>query len=152
MDISTFTKSQLYLKGLNSNYKTQQAQIFEVDEIKKFLSNAPDAQFIEEKLVLLFALYECLRCNEIKNLCFKDIELNDDKLKITIRKSKSDRKGSGFCFLASAHPTQAYSPVYYYLQYTSSISDELKKSETQFFLRYSYTTQRKQFILYPKSV
>lgn len=95
------------------------------------------------KLVILFSLFGGLRNQECYNLQFEDIILSNDRLVITIRSSKTDKKRTGFSFIVPSNPGPALKTLNYYGQYLKLVPDHLKNGP--FFLTIQLPNSKRYF-------
>lgn len=154
IDIKNYGKIIALLKSKNSIYKAKKAKVFTREDIDNYLRNADDKLCIREKLILIIAISGGMRCDELKNLKFEDIKINDDGLKIIINKSKTDRAENGFEFFVLSSKENWKDCKYYYNKYINLI----EKKEGRFFRQErnnKFTSQvcgRNYFLNVPKYI
>ena len=117
IDISRWPLLTDVLKTKSTTHKKKKAHVFKREEIDRFLKDAPDDQFLEDKLALLLGLHGGLRTEEFLILMIEDIETRQDYLKVTVRQRKTDQAGNGSTFIAVKNETQYQCPLYYFQLY-----------------------------------
>lgn len=113
------------LKNLSSTYLPKKALTFESEEITKFLESSPNETFLQHKLVVLFSIYGGLRCSEITYLMWEDIRVEDEKIYIELKSSKTDRNNESFTFICTKNKTSSMCPLNYYNMYCERVSDKV---------------------------
>lgn len=78
IDISRWPLLTDVLKTKSATHKKKKAHVFKKEEIDRFLKDAPDDQFLEDKLALLLGLHGGLRTEEFLILMIEDIETRQD--------------------------------------------------------------------------
>lgn len=66
INIGRYSRLIAFVKQKNIGYKPKQATVFQPDEIKKFLLDAPDSEFLGVKVIMLL------------RLCFENVLLKKD--------------------------------------------------------------------------
>ncbi|KAJ8667893.1 hypothetical protein QAD02_009556 [Eretmocerus hayati] len=89
VDISTFIKLKRLLKERKEGYRVKQAAAFCTEELKKFLTKAPDAEYLDVKVAVLLGILGACRREELKNMLLADILIEQDSLIITIPQTKT---------------------------------------------------------------
>ncbi|KAJ8915671.1 hypothetical protein NQ315_000603 [Exocentrus adspersus] len=77
IDISKFSMLIAFLKKKNVGYQPKKASVFTVEEIIKFLLEAPDDKFLVHKVGMMFGVAGACRREELYNLKIEDIEESD---------------------------------------------------------------------------
>ena len=86
-----------WLKSNEKKHNPKKSQVLELDHIENFLLRGEPAM-LPEKAATVVALHGLMRISELVELCFNDVQLDGEKFKIFIKKSKTDQKSSGFFF------------------------------------------------------
>jgi integrase len=105
--LNDYSTLVFFLKQKSEMCKPKKAVIFSSDQIKQYLSSAPnEGEYLVNKLVLVFGLFGALRCNELTVLEWEDVldETSQGVLRVTIRHSKTDKAGKGFEFVIPSNP------------------------------------------------
>ncbi|HEY0749590.1 MAG TPA: tyrosine-type recombinase/integrase [Chitinophagaceae bacterium] len=105
------------LKTKAATHLKKKAKIFKREEVDRFLKDAPNDQYLEDKLALLLGLHGGLRTEEYLILNIEDIEMRQDYLKVTVRQRKTDQAGNGSAFIAVKNEAEHQCPLYYFQQY-----------------------------------
>lgn len=114
VDISKWPMITEVLKQKSATHKKKKAKVFQREEIAKFLKEAPDEEFLEDKLALLLGLHGGLRTEEFLILNIEDITVREDYLSVTTAKRKTDQAGNGSTFIAVKSEPQYQCPLYYF--------------------------------------
>ncbi|XP_047986625.1 uncharacterized protein LOC125226633 [Leguminivora glycinivorella] len=85
VDISKYDKLLSLLKRKCEGYKGKKSMTFLPEEIEKFLNEAPDKQYLIEKVTLIFGIMGACRRQEFYKLQQDDVKLFDSALFVTVR-------------------------------------------------------------------
>jgi len=128
LDISRWPMLTDVLKTKSATHQKKKAKVFTREEIDRFLKDAPNDQFLEDKLALLLGLHGGLRTEEFLKLAIEDIEKRQDYLKVTVRERKTDQAGNGSTFIAVKNEAQHQCPLYYFQQYLDDGRSQLSSN------------------------
>ncbi|KAJ8672430.1 hypothetical protein QAD02_003689 [Eretmocerus hayati] len=127
IDLSRFLSLKSYIKKVNKGYKPRKAFVLRWNHIMKFMNEAPDSTELARKIMLIFAICGCLRCDEIKNMKIHDIEDLGDRLLVSVNDNKNDYSGQ---FIIG---TMFYAKVKSYI----ALREKIKQLDTdRLFIRY----------------
>ena len=98
LDISKYYKITAYIKRQNVGFRPKKSRIFTQEEIRKFLTEAPDEVYLLIKVVAIFGLAGACRREELTKLTLDDIDDKGNMIIITIQDSKNH---SSRCFVIS---------------------------------------------------
>lgn len=139
-----------FIKSLEKNHEPKkQSKVLSKEELFKFLihNNNEDPKILVRKVASIVAYYGGLRCVELLNLSFADIEMKPAEIIVRIEKSKTDPKGkSNFFYIIPKKPDSAsdeccpYSIIKKYV-------DQFTSKEGRF-LR-NYNVKSKNFTMQP---
>ena len=87
------------------------------------MKTAPDEEFLREKIILLVRISGAMRSDKISTLKFEDINLNEDGIKITIERRKTDQPGEGFEFFVMPSEIQYKNILFYLNKYKGLIKE-----------------------------
>lgn len=65
VDISKYNKLIAFLKRQNDEYEPKKSKILTMENVKKFLNEAPDEDFLLMKVVLIFGINGACRRGEL---------------------------------------------------------------------------------------
>lgn len=92
IDISQHKKLIAFLKRQNDTYLPKKSKVLTIENVTKFLNDAPDETFLLIKVVLVFALNGACRRGELCNLTVEDIEDTGSMLVVTLHDTKTKKK------------------------------------------------------------
>lgn len=92
MNISKYGKLHAFLKRQNDGYEAKKSRILSLDDVMKFLSEAPDDSFLLMKVALIFGLNGACRRQELRTLNVDDIEDTGSILVVTLHDTKTKKK------------------------------------------------------------
>ena len=113
-----------YIKVKNEKYLPNKAECFEPKEIERFLKDG--TVLCQKKLALLIGLFGALRCSELYNLEFQDIVREENRLVITVRSSKTDKKRAGFSYIVPNNSDPVLSVFTYFDEYIKMVPSNLR--------------------------
>lgn len=88
IDMAAFGSVKNLLKRHNQGHEKKKSKVFREEDVKKFLSDAPDRIYLAHKVVMILGLSgACRRC-EMYNLTTKDFEENPNSVIGKIRDGK----------------------------------------------------------------
>ncbi|KAJ8910923.1 hypothetical protein NQ315_014257 [Exocentrus adspersus] len=74
IDVSKFYKLSAFLKRKSEGYKPEKAKVLTLDQIDKFLLEAPDKDFLMIKVVLIFGVAGACRGKKLHQLTISDVK------------------------------------------------------------------------------
>ncbi|XP_018360627.1 PREDICTED: uncharacterized protein LOC108759622 [Trachymyrmex cornetzi] len=89
IDIGTYPQLIAFLKNNNAGYKPKKCSIFTTIDVSKFLDEAPDAEYLIMKALLVIGLSGACRREELANICMEDIQDHKSFVFITLPKTKN---------------------------------------------------------------
>ncbi|XP_026673559.1 uncharacterized protein LOC113464959, partial [Ceratina calcarata] len=89
IDISKYPQLIGFLKKKNSGYKPKKSKVLTTADVSKFLEEAPDAEYLGMKALLVIGLSGACRREELTNLCTEDVQDHGTFLSITLQKTKT---------------------------------------------------------------
>ncbi|XP_011695514.1 PREDICTED: fatty acid synthase-like [Wasmannia auropunctata] len=93
IDITSFTALTQFLKSKNKGYKPKKSSVFTNEQVKKFLMEAPNNEFLAAKVIMIFGVYGALRCQEITNIETTDIKEHGQMFLVSIHETKTKVMG-----------------------------------------------------------
>lgn len=94
LDISTYHKLTAFLKEQSHGFRSKKSKIFSSEEVKKFLTEAPDDKYLLTKVVLIFGIAGSCRKDELTNIKLQDLETHGDLLLVKIPNNKTSKPRS----------------------------------------------------------
>lgn len=91
-DISQYKKLIAFLKRQNDKYEPKKSKVLTMENVTKFLKEAPDDTFLLMKVVLIFGLNGACRRAELCSLTSEDIEDSGTMLIVTLHDTKTKKK------------------------------------------------------------
>ncbi|KAJ8909403.1 hypothetical protein NQ315_004528 [Exocentrus adspersus] len=90
IDVSKFYKLSAFLKRKSEGYKPKKAKVLTLDQIDKFLLEAPDKDFLMVKVALIFGVAGACRGKELHQLTISDVTDMDHALLVNVRNTKNN--------------------------------------------------------------
>ncbi|KAJ8912718.1 hypothetical protein NQ315_012272 [Exocentrus adspersus] len=69
-----FQKVIAFLKRKNERYIPRKAKVLSKEQVERFLLDAPDDLWLLAKIVTIFGIFGCCRCDELLSLAMNDVE------------------------------------------------------------------------------
>ncbi|KAJ6626763.1 Transcription factor grauzone, partial [Pseudolycoriella hygida] len=93
IDISKHSKLLSWLKQKNGGYKSTRSNVFEAEEISRFVVEAPNSSYLAMKVILAFGIMGIFRGSEVINLTIDNIKDNGDDIIVRVpsRKIKTSK-------------------------------------------------------------
>ena len=120
---NNYSNVTLFLKQKSKLHKPKKASVFTREQMDEFLNSAPDNEYLQHKLVALLVIYGGLRKSEAVELLWEDIQNEANKLKVTIKVSKTDQSEQGFIYFAIGNQNKKLCPVYYFQMYKPLVNN-----------------------------
>lgn len=89
VDITRFLNLKTLLSNNAKGYKPKKSAILKWKEIEKFLTEACDFIYLASKVILILGICGALRCDELTNLQFHDVEDGGDKFIVSVKDTKT---------------------------------------------------------------
>ncbi|KAJ6634976.1 hypothetical protein Bhyg_13558 [Pseudolycoriella hygida] len=89
IDISRYSRLLSFVKTKNVGFQSKQASVFTPEEIKKFLLEAPDSEFLVIKAVTVFGTSGGCRGEEICNVMLGHVKDTGSEIVVRIPESKT---------------------------------------------------------------
>ena len=109
INISEYKKLLAYLKRQAVGHKPRKSNTLNFDEIKTFLTEAPDEIYLLQKVILIFGIAGACRRDELVKLVMDDIE---DKQSILIVKIPDSKTYTSRTFIVTNNATLDYISIY----------------------------------------
>ncbi|CAG5090893.1 Protein of unknown function [Cotesia congregata] len=93
VNIGNFLNLKSLIKSNAKGYKPRKAFVLRWNQIIQFMKEASDQTFLVMKVILIFGICGCLRCDEITNITVQDVEDLNDKYLVSINENKNDYGG-----------------------------------------------------------
>lgn len=90
IDGSKLNKLEAFLKRKRKGYKPKKSQVFNRDDIVKFLNNASDQEYLLHKVVLIMGYFGGCRCQELLDMKINHIEDRGSVILVNIPESETD--------------------------------------------------------------
>ncbi|KAL1509202.1 hypothetical protein ABEB36_003975 [Hypothenemus hampei] len=90
IDIEKYAELMAFLRRKNLGYKSEKCKVFETNEIKKFLQEAPDDRYLLMKVAMIFGVAGGCRGNELPYVSVNDIQEQGRLLLVDIPESKTN--------------------------------------------------------------
>lgn len=78
-----------FLKRKNERYTPKKAKVLTKEEVERFLLNAPDDHWLLAKIITIFGIFGCCRCDELLSLTMNDVEDMGKFVIVTLRQTKN---------------------------------------------------------------
>ena len=89
LDINKFQNLKSLLSKNSKGYKPKKSAVLKWKEFDKFLKDASHYDHLASKVILVFGICGALRCDELTNLQFRDVEDDGKKFVVTIKDTKT---------------------------------------------------------------
>ncbi|KAJ8913409.1 hypothetical protein NQ315_008802 [Exocentrus adspersus] len=89
IDIFRFQKVIAFLKRKNERYIPRKAKVLSKEQVERFLLDAPDDLWLLAKIVTIFGIFGCCRCDELLSLTMNDVEDMGKYVIVTLRQTKN---------------------------------------------------------------
>lgn len=144
IDIEQFKKIIPYISSFRKDYVPKQSNVFEPEQIEKFMNDADNKTYLIHKIGFWFGLFGGMRIrDELSKLTWDVIKESEDEIQILITSSKCDPGGSGFKFVVPKNENPKMCPVRYFKLFKETVPVDLRKGPVfRYFQNGSYT-QRK---------
>ncbi|XP_044578608.1 uncharacterized protein LOC123261158 [Cotesia glomerata] len=93
IQINNFLNLKSMIKRNAKGHRPKKSFILTWEQIKKFIDEAPDSEYLAVKVVLIFGICGCLRCLELTNMKVGDVEDLNGRYLISINDNKNDYPG-----------------------------------------------------------
>ncbi|KAJ3661338.1 hypothetical protein Zmor_005737 [Zophobas morio] len=87
--IENYPRLMSFLKRQNAGYKPKKSFVFSQEEITRFLTEAPDKDFLSKKVICVMGVAGACRTDELCNMKMKDIIVKEDIIIVNIPTSKN---------------------------------------------------------------
>ena len=77
-----------FLKKLNKRYVSKKAKTLP-EQVEKFIPEAPDKKWLLAKIVTIFSIFGCCRCDELLSLTLNDVEDFGKCIVVTLGETKN---------------------------------------------------------------
>ncbi|XP_011301804.1 uncharacterized protein [Fopius arisanus] len=94
LDMNEFYRLRGFLKTKSIGYKKKTSNTFTSRQIEQFLTDAPDSQYLAEKVALVFGILGGCRSHELVHISVDNIEDDGSMALVTIPKTESDPERS----------------------------------------------------------
>lgn len=131
VDISKYTKLKAFLKNKNTGYRPKKSEVFTIEDIAKFLSEAPDETYLMKKVVAIMGIAGACRKDELCKVTVDDISDKGNVILIKIPDSKNHEPRS---FIIVDNETDNFHCLQLFRKYMSLRPKNLENK--RFFLRY----------------
>ncbi|XP_045765066.1 uncharacterized protein LOC123867182 [Maniola jurtina] len=92
VNIGDYANLSTFLKRKSQGFMPKKSKVLSGNNIETFIKEAPDEQYLLEKVILIFGVNGACRSNEMTALTINDIETYDNKMLVRVRGcSKNDR-------------------------------------------------------------
>ncbi|XP_024889909.1 uncharacterized protein LOC112466187 [Temnothorax curvispinosus] len=89
VNIHSYSKLTAFLKRKSNGFKSKKSKVFTSNEIRKFLNEVPDDQYLATKVALIIGIAGACRGNELTKLNVENIEHHGSLLLIRIPDTKT---------------------------------------------------------------
>ncbi|CAI6366167.1 unnamed protein product [Macrosiphum euphorbiae] len=90
INIGTYPKLQAFLKRKSTGFKSKKSKVLTSTDIKKFIDEAPNIQYLVTKVVLIFGITGACRREELSNITINDIQDFGSMLHIKLPYTKTN--------------------------------------------------------------
>ncbi|XP_046615650.1 UTP--glucose-1-phosphate uridylyltransferase isoform X1 [Neodiprion virginianus] len=94
--VKKFTRLLAFLKQKSNGYEAKKSKALTLDNVKKFLSDAPDKTYMVTKVALIFGLFGACRNGELCSLTTNDVIDHGKIIEVTLKHTKNKNTRS-FC-------------------------------------------------------
>lgn len=91
LDISGFHKLTAFLKEKSVGYKPKKSKTLSQDNVRKFLLEAPDREFLMMKVILIFGITGACRRDELVKMTTDDFKEEGSVLIVTVPNSETNK-------------------------------------------------------------
>lgn len=126
VDLSKYFKVIAFLKRKNEGYRPKKSKILTLEQVERFINEAPNEKYLMIKVATIFGLFGACRREELCNLLMEDIEVMHQSLVIQVPNTKTKISRS-FCIVGKYY-------VDYYRMYAALRPSAI--SHRRFFLKY----------------
>lgn len=85
IDVSQFPKSDAFFKHQSFDYKPKQSNVLTADKVTKFMANAPDKEWLLNKVIIVFKVFGACRRDNLSNLRIDDVKDNGSCYKVFLK-------------------------------------------------------------------
>lgn len=89
IDISKYPKLRAFLKRKNDGYRPKKSNVFDREDVNKFMLEAPDEIYLLMKVVMVMGVAGACRCNELSEMKMDNVKITQDVILVTIPDSKN---------------------------------------------------------------
>jgi integrase len=89
INIDSFPKTTAFVKRQNIGYKPKKSKTLTMEQVTKFINEAPDELWLLAKTVLIFGIFGACRRDDLVNLTVDDIKDNGSFLVVYVRNGKT---------------------------------------------------------------
>ncbi|KAJ6639008.1 hypothetical protein Bhyg_11747, partial [Pseudolycoriella hygida] len=89
LDIGQYFQVKAFLKQKSSGFKSVRANVFTEEEIRKFVMEADDRQWLDVKVSCIFGICGAMRTDEFVRVTIDDIEKHGDLFLVRILQTKT---------------------------------------------------------------
>ncbi|KAJ8918170.1 hypothetical protein NQ315_014036 [Exocentrus adspersus] len=89
VQIRRFQKVIAFLKRKNKRYIPRKAKVLSKEQVERFRLDAPDDLWLLAKIVTIFGIFGCCRCDELLSLAMNDVEDMGKYVIVTLRQTKN---------------------------------------------------------------
>lgn len=92
-DISKFNKLTTFMKTITAGHKAKKSKVLEAEDILKFLTDAPDNDYLLAKVIAIFGIHGATRSDELYKLMISNVDDRQSVIVVSIfdTKTKQDR-------------------------------------------------------------
>lgn len=96
VDISTYDHLISFLKQNSTGYTPRKSTVFTAEQIAKFISEAPDDTWLAVKTAFIFAVFGCLRSQNLRRLTVEDVVEDGEQFSVRIDDRSNRTKSRSF--------------------------------------------------------
>ncbi|XP_044587107.1 uncharacterized protein LOC123266772 isoform X3 [Cotesia glomerata] len=89
INLQNFAELKTFLKDKNKGFQSKKSEILTWDEINTFLTTAVDEVYLDQKVILILGFCGAMRCKELCNLNYNDIEDIGSKFIVSVPDAKN---------------------------------------------------------------
>lgn len=107
VNIQDYKKLTCYLRRQNDTYSAKKSKVFTMEQVKQFVRDASDNEYLLIKVALLFGLHGACRVGELRNIMVEHISDAGNIAVITLHDTKT-KKYRTFTITGDCNSYQLY--------------------------------------------
>ncbi|XP_046630008.1 tyrosine recombinase XerC-like [Neodiprion virginianus] len=90
-DIDQYHSLKAFMKKTSSGFVSKKSKVLSSENVEKFLTEAPDREYLTTKVALIFGISGACRSNELVNIRLRDVKKEGNLLVVNLPDTKTKR-------------------------------------------------------------